>query len=239
MVLEIISVYDDVKDSTNKWESGYMSIEMFNRLSRRSELALIDWLSGDVAGVMPPEPWVTQKNKDWLSPLIKKFPASVTNGAIEKPTDYYRYDNFYRIGTKVESDCDEETTEAENDCDTPIDMLDGDQFNQRCITYVKDKKPSFKKPISKIVGNEIEVRPKDLGSVQLEYIRYPKFGIIGKTLDPLYNDEVPDPNNTTNYEWGEWARQPLNFFITNFFADHLREQALKQFNAATGKGVRG
>lgn len=238
MTIDAISLYDDFKDEANKWESGYASIDMFNRLSRLAELRVIDWLSGDVAGQQPPEPWLTQKNKDFLSHLITKYPANVTNGVIERPADYYRYDNFYRIGTKVESDCDEEATQAEDDCDTPIEMLDGDEFNQRCNTYVKDKKPSFKKPICKMVGNEIEVRPRDLGSVQLEYIRYPKFAIIGKKKDEVYNDEVPDDNNTTNYEWPEAMRGVILFFIVDMFSNHIREQALKQFNAATGKSVR-
>ena len=236
-MVSAIEIYETVtKDSINKWESGYASIDMFNRLSKRAELRIVDWLSGDVAGVQPPEPWLTQKNRDWLSPFITKFPTSVVNGSFDKPEDYYRYDNSSRLGSKVEDDCEEETSIDE--CDTPITILDGDKFNQRCITYIKDKKPSFKKPIAKLIGNQFDVRPKDLGSVTLEYIRYPKFAAVGKTMDLVYNEEVADPNNTTDYEWGPWAMDVLIFYISNFFADHTREQALKQFTAATGKGAR-
>ncbi len=238
-MINAIEIYDDViKDSINKWETAYASIDMFNRLSKRAELAIIDWLSGDVAGILPPEPWTTQKNRDWLSPFIVKFPASVdgTTGYITKPANYYKYDNYYRIGSKVDDDCDEPTGDQ---CDTPITILPGDKFNQRCVTYIQSKKPSFKKPIGKIIGNVIQVSPKDLGSVTLEYIRYPLYAAVGKTIDPVYNDEVPDPNNTTDYEWGEWARPALIYFITKYFSDHTREQALRQFNEATAKSPRG
>jgi hypothetical protein len=190
-----------------------------------------------VAGQLPPEPWLTQKNRDWLSPFIARLKANVINSVITKPADYYKYDNFYRIGSKVEQDCEEEI--SPDQCDTPITILDGDKFNQRCITYIAGKKPSFSKPIGKIAGNEIEVRPRDLGSITLEYIRYPKFAKLGKKIDPDFNDEVPDPANSEDYEWGEWARELLVFWITDMFANHIREQALKQFNAATGKTVRG
>lgn len=235
-MIDSISVYDDIKDSINRWESGYWSIDMFNRLSRRAELKILDWLSGDVSAQLPPEPWLTQKNKDWLSPLITSLPVNVVNGRFNKPVDYYRYEGSETIGSKIESDCDETTTDQ---CDRNITMLDGDKYNQRCNTYVKDKRPSFKKPIAKMEGNEIFVTPADLGSARLKYIRYPIFSQLGKTMDLTYNDEVPDPNNTIHYEWGEWARELLIWFITDMFSNHTREQALKQFNAATGKTARG
>ena len=239
-MINAISVYEDViKDSINKWESGYASIEMYNRLSRRAELRLEDWLSGDVAGVVPPEPWLTQKNKDWLAPLIEKYPANVINGIIEKPSNYYKFESFKRINFSVEDECSEEDDAVTEEEDINIDLLDDDKFNQRCNTYIKSKKPSLKKPIAKMDGNQIEVRPRDLGSVELTYLRYPKFAVIGTKVDPVYNDVVPDDNNTTHYEWGEWARPILIYFITSFYADHIREQALKQFNQATGKGERG
>lgn len=237
-MIDVITIWDDTtKDTINKWGSGYMSIDMFNRLSKRAELSIIDWLSGDVAGLQPPEPWSTQKNRDWLSPFITKSQQQVIKGYIERPPDYYLYDNFSRVGSTLVNDCDEEPDPDE--CDTPITVLAGDKFNQRCITYIKDKKPSYKKPIGKIAGELIEVRPKDLGVVTLEYVRYPKFAQLGKTFDTTYNEEVPDPNNSSNYEWGEWARPVLVWYITNYFADHTRERALKEFNNATGKTARG
>jgi hypothetical protein len=239
-MISAISVYDDViKDSINKWESEYASIEMFNRLSKRAELAILDWLSGDVAGQLPPEPWVTQKNKDWLSPFIKRLPVSVDNGFITRPSDYYKYEDSYRLTKKVDDDCEEEDEVIEADCDVPITLLDSDKFNQRCVTYIEGKKPSLLKPIGKIVGGQIELRPRDIGSATLQYIRYPIFAQIGKMVDPVYNDEVPDPNNTVDFEWDEWTRPALIYFITDYFANHTREQALKQFNQATGKSPRG
>ncbi len=239
-MIDAISIYEDViKDSINKWESGYASIAMFNRLSRRAELRIIDWLSGDVAGVVPPEPWLTQKNKDWLAPLLKKFPANVENGVIQKPSDYYKYESLKRILTAVDDVCTEDEGDLTKEEDYNVTILDDDKFNQRCSTYIKDKKPSLKKSICRMTGNEIEVRPRDIGTVELTYLRYPKFAVIGTKIDPVYNDIVADDNNTDNYEWGEWARPVLIYFITNFYADHIREQALKQFNQATGKGERG
>lgn len=238
-MLNIISVYDDVlKDSVNKFENGDISIPMFNRMSRRAELWLLDWLSGDVSNAAPPIPYLSQKNKDWLSPFIKKYPAQVVNGSITKPEDYYGYENFYRIGSKIEADCEDDEP-ISDDCNTPIEILDGDKFNQRCLTYIKSLRPSFKKPITKLVGNNFEVNPKDLGSVILEYVRYPIFGEIKTKFDAVYNEVVPDEDTSINYEWQEWARPFLGWCITDLFANNSRENALKQFNQSTKKSERG
>lgn len=236
-MIDAISIFEDVgKDSINKWESGYWSIDMCNRLSRRAELKILDWLSGDISAQLPPEPWLTQKNKDWLAPFITSLPVSITNGRFSKPDDYYKYEDSELIGSKIEQDCEDDPVDQ---CDTNITLLDGDKYNQRCNTYIKDKKPSHKKPIAKMEGNDILVTPKDLGSARLKYIRYPKFAAVGKTMDTTYNEEVPDPNNTVHYEWGEWARELLIYWITDMFSNHIREQALKQFNQASGKTARG
>lgn len=170
------------------------------------------------------------KNKDWLSPFISKYPKQVTGGIIQKPTDYYQWENFYKLGSKVNTDCEDEDTQPD-DCNTQIEILDGQQFYDRCHTYIEELKVSLEKPICKLRGGEIEMMPKDMGSVCLEYIRLPKFASITSKIDPVYNDEVPDV--VVDYEWDEWARPFLIFFITDIYSNTTREQAAKQFNQAS------
>ena len=224
----IKGIYDDCIDTIGTDQNGDLSFSKFNRFSRRAELSIIDWLTGNI-DVIPAPPF--QKNKDWLSIFIKKVPAQVTGGVISKPDDYYTYDNFYRLGSKVEADCEEE--ENPQLCNTPIEILDGQQYYVRCNTYIEEKSPSFKKPISKIVGNTFEVLPNDLGSVVLEYVRNPVFGTIVSRHDDVYNEDVIDENLSTNYEWPEGCRQVLVWFIVDMFSNYTREQAIKQFNTAS------
>lgn len=229
--LSIVSVFDDVvKDTANADQNGQLTYAQFSRLSKRAELSLLDWLTGGVTNERLPIPWVSQKNKDWLSPFITKLKTQVVNGVIERPADYYQYENFYRLGSSVAADCDDEDIPTE-ECNTPIEILDGAKYYDRCQTYIEELKPSLKKPISKQIGEEFEVMPKDLGSVCLEYIRLPKFGRITGKPDPLYNDEIPDI--IEDYEWTEFARPFLIFFITDFFTNKVREKSGKEFNAAS------
>lgn len=235
----IIDIYNSLSlDDANKDQNGTISYPRFNRLSRRAEIKLLDWVSGDIEGQKPPEPYTTQKDKDFLSPFITKFPAQVVNGSITKPSDYYGYENMYRLGNKLSADCEEEEASSDG-CNTPIELLDGGQFFERCNTDIEELKPSFKKPIAKIIGKQFDFLPNDLGSVQLEYIRYPIYGEIKTKMDTVYNEEVPDPLTSINYEWDDKAINLLIWFMVDLFCNHNREQALKQFNAITGKTVRG
>lgn len=237
-MIDAISLYEDItKDSVNTDQNGSLSIARFNRLSRRAELLLLDWLTGDVAGQTPPAPWLTQKNKDWLSPILVRTSMQVVNGLISKPSDYYLYDNLFRITGQTNDDCDEDADfQAQQNPRPNVTVLDGDSFNERTDTWIEELKPSFQKPIGQVVGNNIEVFPSDLGSVTLQYIRYPVFAVLTPGKDPLYNTEIATA--AVNYEWPEAVRSVLIYAITDMASNNTREQALKQFNAASGKTMK-
>lgn len=236
-MIPISEIYDDVSlDNVNSAENGNLSLRMFSRISRRAELRMLDYISGDIENLKPPIPYTSSKVKSWLAPFIKKFPAQVTKGIITRPTDFYDYEDMYRLGGSGEVDCD--TDVVVDGCNGTIELLDPGQFNTRCKTFVEDLKPSFEKPIAKAVGRTFEFLPADLGSITLLYKRLPVFGKIVIKQDTQYNQEVIDAVKSTPYEWDESARELLVFFITDTFSIHTREQALKQFNTATGKSVR-
>ncbi len=231
-MIEVVSVYDDVvKDDVHTAQNGDLTYEMFNRISKRAELRLLNFLTGNSTGDAVPQIYSNQKNKDWLSIFITKFPAQVKNGSFTRPTDYYLYDNLYRIGSKINQDCGEDIEGETDEANTPIEIVNGDVFNDRMNTYIDELKVSISKPISKMFGNEFEVAPKDIGSVCLEYIRFPKYASITPVNDPVYNIEVP--GTVVNYEWDERSRDLLVWFITDTFANHTRESAGKQFNSSS------
>lgn len=228
-------IYKDVLDRINDNENGAMTNNQFNRYSWLGQLACLDWVSGDISGIVPPEPYRTQKNRDYLSPFIVPFPVQVVNGKITKPSDYYTWENAYLLGNynATEIECDEDV--VADGCNIAIELLSGDAFYNRCNTFIIGLKPSFLKPICKEVGNEFEFLPKDLGSITLEYIKYPIRSKRAVKLDSQYNEEVYDDTNSIGFDWPEFARPVLTWFIADLFFNYTREQAGKQFNAATGK----
>src|SRR6185503_6322327 len=97
-MIGVYDIYLDVLDRVNQPENGLLTVDRYNRFSWIAQLNLIDWLSGDVSNQIPPEPYLSQKNKDWLSPFIVPYPVQVVNGLVAKPSDYYRFENSYLLG---------------------------------------------------------------------------------------------------------------------------------------------
>lgn len=234
--MDIISVYNNYLDRTGAEQNGGTSIEKFNRYSKLAELRLEDYLSGDISGVTPPEPYTTEKLRDFLSTMLRSDTMQVQNGSFTKPDDYYKFDSSSIIGSYKDELCGEEVLITGED--TPIEILDGPQFTMRSQTYIKSLRPSAKKPIGKMVGDTIETLPKDLGSVKLYYIRYPVFGEIKVKKDPVYNDEIPDSVTSVNYQWKESVRNLLLYFICQQYPVSTREKAFVEQNELINKGPR-
>lgn len=234
--MDVVSVYNDVLDRTATEQNGTISIKKFNRFSRLAELRLLDYLSGDISGVTPPEPYTTEKLRDFLSVMLKSEPVQSKDGVFTKPGDYYKFDSSSIIGSYKDDHCGEEVIVSGED--TPIEILDGPQFTSRSKTYIKSLKPSIEKPIGKMVGNKIETLPKDLGSAKLYYIKYPVFGEVKVKVDNVFNEEVPDEVNSVNYEWPESCRNLLVYFICQQYPLSTRERAFVEQNELVNKGPR-
>jgi hypothetical protein len=235
--MDIISLYNDVLDRTATEQNGSITIEKFNRFNRIAELRMLDYLSGDVEGVKPPEPYTTSKLRDWLSIFVKPFTAQVQDGYFTRPEDFYRVESNSIIGDYRDEVCGKDVLVSNGN--TPIDILPSEQFEYRCQTYIKRLKPSAKKPIGRIVGTTIETMPVDLGSVKLYYVRYPVFGEIKVMVDQLYNNEVPNQATSINSEWPEFARNFILYFIVQQYPVSTRERALVEQNELVNKSPRG
>lgn len=240
--MDIISLYEDwARDNVNKDENGPASYQMFNRLVNRASLRVLNLITGGTAGMAPPFAYSTEKAKGFVSFLITPYKQQVVGGVMVKPADFYQYENLSWMMLKETPGCtpdggcdDEEINLEDNIVYKPIEMLDGQVFDQRATTNIELLKPK-NKPIAKEVGRNIEFLPLEIGNAKLEYIRYPICGEIKTVHDNTYNDEIADPTTSINSEWDEWARELLLFFMTDNYATSSREQALKQNNAATSQ----
>lgn len=234
--MQIVSVYKDFVDRTAVEQNGSAAIQKYNRFSRLGELRLLDYLTGDVEGVKPPEPYNVQKLMDWITIMSAKDFKQTVGGTTAKPVDYYRFESLCMIGDYRDEVCGKDVLVSKGDTD--IELLGPQQFIRRTKTHIESLIPSAKKPIAQLVGANFEYMPKDLGSVKLQYIRYPKFGEIAIKVDQIYNEEIPDPATSTDYEWPEYARNILLYFIVQQYPMGTREKAIVEQNETVGKGAR-
>lgn len=236
--MNVISLYNDVMDRTATEQNGSLTIAKYNRFSKLAELKCLDYLTGDLEGIKPPEPYTNQKLMDFLQTFIATDTKQVTNGSSPVPENYYRFQNLKIIGSYLDvNDCDEEVLVSKGD--TIIELFNSQQFDKRCLTKVKDLRPSIKKPIAKIVDGQFIYQPVDLGSVKLEYVRYPVYGEVIVEVDPIFNDEVPSQTLSIDYQWKDNVRNLLLFFLTQFYPISTREKAFVEQNELVGKSPRG
>jgi hypothetical protein len=238
-LIPVYSLYKDVVNRINLSENGNLSLRRFNEVSWLAQLSLLDWLSGDISAAQPPEPYLSQKNKDWLSTFITTYKAQVKDGVIAKPKDYYLFQDIVYLTADKEEDrgCIEDEEGVLQVQRRSVDLLDSGAFTQRSNTFIKSLKPQVK-PICKMVGSGIVFNPPDIGSVELDYVRLPKRAEIKIVMDNVYNTEVADEANSINFEWSEFARGILVWFIVDECFNSTREQAGKTFNKMTAKTVR-
>jgi hypothetical protein len=186
-------------------------------------------LTGDLVDNQAfPMPYEKQKCKDYLKDFIVRKPF---NNSFIIPEDYYQWDNLYKLGrVMTDDDCSVDDIKIDDSCDIQVPILDGQQFKKRCRSYIKGLRPTEGKPIAKIISNKVETEPNDIGTMALEYIRYPKDAEIALTIDQNTGDEIVDVNASGEVEWGNWALEYLIWGIVNYYSGRTREQALKQFN---------
>ena len=230
----INSIFLNVSDRIVPEQNGSIVYTKYNRFSQLGELRLLYWLTGNISNQLGyPEPYSTQKIRDFLSPFLTSEKIQVENGIAVKPANYYMWERAAIIGDRRDELCGEDVIIT--GIDTPIELLDAATFDARSQTYIASLRPSLRKPICKLVGDSILTLPKDLGSIIVEYKRYPVFGKIETKIDEVYNNEVVDEDASKNYEWGEYARELLVFFIVEQYPISTRENALQQQTQLVGK----
>lgn len=242
-MIKASSIYQDVQQQVAKEENGNLTITDFNRLSKRAELRLLWWLSGDVKGGVLPEPYNSQKSREVLAPFVSVYKATPDGfNQIERPEDYYQYENMHTTLVSVDTDCDDDDLPCGEVKDykggrVSIKLMAGDKFHERENTYISSLKPSLRKPIAKQLGKKFEFLPEGIYGVYLEYLRYPVYAEIKPMVEPVFNEEIPNEITTSNYEWDENVRDILVYLIVDFYSVATREKGLKETNEMTNKGI--
>lgn len=236
-MINAIDLYLSVMDKVAEEQNGSMGIARYNRFSKMAELRLMDYLTGDVAGIQPPENYTTLKDKDFTSPFVAKHTAQVQGGVVAKPSDYYEFENAWVIGSYRDKMCEEPALITGDN--TPIELTDNDAFDERNNSYILNVKPTMKKPIMKMDGDGFYFSPKDLGSVIISYKRLPIFGEIKIKHDNEFNQDVPDEVNSVNYQWPMGCAGLLEYYIMQQYPTRTREVAFTQQLNAEGKSARG
>lgn len=226
MPIKVETLFIAVSQQTNSDENGQL-FTCFNPFLEMAELAIMDWLTGklDKNGSPFPAPskFLTQKNKDFLSPFIVKKDDNFKEGIIAVPKDYYTFESL-RVAW-LNKDCDSNGAPY-NWHD--VTLLNSDKVANRLNSSIAGIKPTEERPIAERIATDLVLHPENMdGQHKLIYIRYPKFGKYVTKIDTRFNDAVYDEANSSDLEW---EQSLMNYFvdkIMEYFS--IRNGAVEQF----------
>lgn len=235
-MINVNEVKEFVDFMLNKDQSGNSyTPDQFNMLLRRATDAQFKKEYGLPEDYKPGYPlpniaWeLTQKIMDDLRTLKEKVNLPVnSDGEMNLPLDYIHVSRIRYNKATNNADCTGVTL-------TPraVEVVPDLQWDVRVSASIK--KPSYDFPIANINSNYIQFEPKDLSTIELVYLRYPKVPIWAYNV--VGDVAIYDPINSVNIELPEIQTNNIAEILLSYIGINLRETDLYQY--AQSKTVNG
>lgn len=221
-MIRVDELFKAVVDQANSEESGLID-PVFNSFLKLAELALLDWLTGNLANPNEaPAPFLTEKNKAWLLPFIQSKPGNFKT-TIPIPDDYYIHQS---LRVRWQKDCDSEKA-LFND----VNIVHSNKVETIKSSVIRGIQPTSKKPIGEVIGRTIQLHPQpEGGEYDFIYVREPKFGKYITKEDTTFMDQVYDPAKSENLEWPIATLPYFVFKINDYINTRHRELDAFQMN---------
>lgn len=206
MALGVDDVLQESLRQLNKNQiSGYLNGNEYNNIIERVNL---DWFN-DNASLYES----SGKNTDDMKVLKATTNIMVTSGVGPLPTDYYHYDKvqhrYYKPdGTSEMRPLDDKTTS-----DPDFGFF-----------AASNKYPAFE-----VKGGNIEVEPKSINQITLDYLRYPATPVWGYTISG--GREVYDASTSTDFELPEYAFSDIVNRVVALVSVSIKDQIGLMYSA--------
>jgi len=188
-VLSVDEMYSIEKNILNKNQNGNFPPDVFNRFNNQAQYDYMSSLLGDIRKYslgrpIPPSAWgMTARIRESLTPFIYApvtIPVNATTGNALLPSDYEMWDAAY-WGSN----------------------MDRVKFIQqgRLYSHLNSRiNPIARNPVFMSIYNNLTVYPKNIGTINLSYIRTPAEIVWAYKLD-INGRAVYDPINSVDPEW--------------------------------------
>lgn len=186
-MVNVNSIWQLIRDVSRKDHAGYLSTDEFNRVLNLAEQLLFDYYI-----------WVydtTARIESALDPFRVSEQVPYLSAGYVLPSNFRQRLEFGAIW--LESSCDGLVQTIH-----PAPPMDG---AEKLLTVSSEvRRPSLAKRVFRhqIIAGRLMIYPSTFtGSVHLEYLRNPTYGVRGYTLDTGSQEEVYNPSTSTNLEW--------------------------------------
>lgn len=190
-MISVQTLYNRVNDLSKKDQSGYASVDEFNRDLRNCENIAYEYYYQIFQE--------TQKIADALEPFVVEEVLPISGGYVNYPGDYrHPAEMVYHKVVSAEN-CDKPEIE-----ELPMDYLHANEERDTMVSYTRKPSLKTKQLYYTQVNKKLRVRPIDLiGNVMFKYFKTPTYGVYGIVLNLDEQVEVYDPSISQDLEWRE------------------------------------
>lgn len=163
----------------------------------------------------------TQKIKDDLRVFKEITTIAVDQyGIMILPSNYVHKTAIQYLKVTNQKDCDAPPLVSPKE----VEIIDDDKWSERIGSTIK--KPTLNFPVCNFLKDSIRFEPKNLGEVELSYLRTPIMPVWGYT----FVDGVETYNATTsiNIEWNEILFTDFAKLVLNYLSINLKDQELNK-----------
>lgn len=191
---------------SNKNQSGSVSPSQFNQIADRAQMEFFEkdfrhWQQ-------------SQEVTDALGVFLKKLSTSVPlTGKLVYPSDYIHFASsrhyYAQIGKEVQ-----------------VENVENSEYGVRVDSEVTP--PSLRFPILTEYDTYMQVEPKDIGLISLDYFRQPSSPVWGYTTvnnRPIYNAAT-----SVNWELPNETHNALVMMMCSYLGMNIREGELIQYS---------
>jgi hypothetical protein len=161
---------------------------------------------------------ITKRLQDDTRFLVTPIPLSPVQGLAQLPPDYVYLSSLVYNYTYNRNK--QTVTEPVN-----VELLDDMDFTARVSSRLMA--PTFRAPIARFIGNDIEFAPLKMDRVKLVYVRMPDAPVYAYTVDG--NDNyVYNPSASVQFEWPDICLPDLANMALSYISDNFRDMFIKQ-----------
>jgi hypothetical protein len=217
-MIQVVDIFNRVRDLSKKDKSGYLSSEEFNRNLNETQQILLDYYFERFGR--------DQYDQDSINPFLKEERLPIVNGFVDFPSDYrHRVEvgNIY-IENVYNSDCTVSNPKVE---ELALRYLHPSE--ERLTLNSAIRKPSIKKKLlyHTFVNNKIRIRPSEAqGTIALKYIMSPPEAKYATVVNVNTDKEDYDPINSVDLIWNEQDKHNIVDIMLMFLGIQIRESAL-------------
>lgn len=222
--MTINDIFNFVSYVSNKYQAGNLSPDDFNLSCQVVSVELFNVKIGlpeayKMGAPYPPQAYeVTQKIKDDMRNFVTLVPIQVAN------TGYFPYPTDYAAFSALNFDYIVSNPNGPTLVPRKIDVLTDGEFNERLENSIVG--PTMKRPIAVYQSPGILVRPIQVKTINLVYLRYPVIPVFGYNV---VNDEyIYDPLTSTQTDFPETLHSEFSMRIVRYLSINISDTELEQ-----------